>query len=634
MIGSIIENYKIVSVLGEGGMGIVYKAMDLKLERYVALKILNTKEINQNQFIERFKREAKNQAKLNHPNIVPVYGFTDAGGLLGIAMECIEGDTLEKIIFHQKRIEAIDALLILRQVLTGVAYAHSKGFIHRDIKPSNIIINKENVVKIMDFGISKSIFEKGITKTGTKIGTVLYMSPEQIKAEEPTRQSDIYSIGITFYEMLVGKTPFDLGTEYEIMEAHLKKNPPRVSLNLDSIPPEIDKIVSKSLHKNMYQRYKYCEEFIEDIDNILNKYENVPAAKKEEKQESKPDKFHKAKISVIAFAGLVVVAVLMYIVFNLISNIWQNKNNSENIISSDTSSSLRNSSVSVKSTFERLNTGLSTSLNSVFFIDDYTGFACGDNGAFIKTIDAGTSWKQIVLPDNSTYFDIHFDKNGMGIIVGENGKILRTNDFGENWLAVNQSAIETFFDITFINSSLGFIVGDNGTILRTNNAGLSWEKINSSTMNLLYSIFFVDEQVGFAVGWNGTVLKSDNGGNSWKTMQPFTDKYLKGVYFENSEIGIICGAGGEIFRTEDGGESWTKFDSKVLSGLTSVNFINSKRGIITSNRGDILETADGGLNWNVTNTGSYPSLTNINVSSNKNIFISGINGIILKLKSF
>ncbi|MDP3684487.1 MAG: serine/threonine-protein kinase, partial [Ignavibacteria bacterium] len=212
MIGSIVENYKVVSVLGEGGMGIVYKAFDIKLERFVALKVLNqTGALNSN-FVERFKREAKNQAKLNHPNIVSVYGFTEQNGILGIVMEYVEGETLEKLITRKCKLETKEALTILQQMLEGVGHAHSKNFIHRDIKPSNIILNKEGIVKIMDFGISKALFDKGITKTGTKIGTLLYMSPEQIRAEDPTKQSDIYSIGITLYEMLSGKTPFDKGT--------------------------------------------------------------------------------------------------------------------------------------------------------------------------------------------------------------------------------------------------------------------------------------------------------------------------------------------------------------------------------------------------------------------------------------
>jgi serine/threonine-protein kinase len=146
MVGKTIDNYKVVAILGEGGMGIVYKAFDLKLERFVALKILSPQAFTNPNFIARFKREAKNQAKLTHPNIVPVYGFTEENNTLGIVMEYVEGETLEHLIRRKGHLDLIEALTILEQVLTGIGYAHSKGFVHRDIKPSNIIINNEGIL--------------------------------------------------------------------------------------------------------------------------------------------------------------------------------------------------------------------------------------------------------------------------------------------------------------------------------------------------------------------------------------------------------------------------------------------------------------------------------------------------------
>src|SRR5512135_337141 len=270
MLGTNIENYKIVEVIGEGGMGVVYKAIDLKLERFVAIKILNASKPPNPQFIERFKREARNQAKLNHTNIIPVYGFTDADNTLGIVMEYIEGETLEEIIRREGRLDLKFSLDVMRQILSGIAFAHQKGFIHRDLKPSNIIISSEGIAKIMDFGISKSINEtKDITKAGTKIGTIFYMSPEQIRGKPPTMQSDLYSLGVTFYEMLSGKTPFDYPTEFEIMEAHIKRMPARLSTHLPDIPPEIDRIISKALEKPVQKRYLTAEDFLVDVDRVF-----------------------------------------------------------------------------------------------------------------------------------------------------------------------------------------------------------------------------------------------------------------------------------------------------------------------------------------------------------------------------
>ena len=158
----IIENYKFISLLGKGGMGVVYKAQDIKLERFVAIKILSSHLIDSPRLIERFKIEAKNQAKLSHPNIVTVYGFIEYKNLLGIVMEYVEGESLDKIVYKNKRLNLGDSVYILKQVLSGIGYAHSRGFIHRDIKPSNIILNTEGVAKIMDFGISKSLFQKSL----------------------------------------------------------------------------------------------------------------------------------------------------------------------------------------------------------------------------------------------------------------------------------------------------------------------------------------------------------------------------------------------------------------------------------------------------------------------------------------
>lgn len=293
MVGAIVGSYKIISKLGEGGMGVVYKALDLKLERFVALKILNAQTSQSAQFIERFKREARNQAKLNHPNIIPVYGFIDEQGYLGIAMEYVDGETLEQIIDRKGSLELGETLDILQQILRGVGYAHQKGFIHRDIKPSNVMMDSDGVAKIMDFGISKSIYEKGITKTGTKIGTLLYMSPEQINAEEPTRQSDIYSIGITFYEMLSGITPYESGTEFEIMQGHLKKPAPKLAATIPGLPPMVDKIIAKALEKDQAKRFGSCDDFLQEIGYALNIIRQGPSPTKDR---SPMEEQHKEKV--------------------------------------------------------------------------------------------------------------------------------------------------------------------------------------------------------------------------------------------------------------------------------------------------------------------------------------------------
>ncbi len=636
MIGSVIENYKIISVLGEGGMGVVYKALDMKLERFVALKILGTQSLNSSQFIERFKREARNQAKLNHPNIVPVYGFTDDNGILGIAMEYVEGETLEKIIFRKKRLELSEALNLIKQVLAGVGYAHNKGFIHRDIKPSNIIISKEGVVKIMDFGISKSIFEKGITKTGTKIGTILYMSPEQIRAEEPTRQSDIYSIGVTLYEMLTGLTPFDYGTEYDIMEGHLKKTPPRVSMQINTVPPEVDKIVAKSLDKIALKRYKSCEEFIDELDPVMARYSGVKSTiNKEFKAEpvQKSVFVQKMKITVLTVVILGMFIGLAYVLFYAISDFWPTITKLEPRAAEDTVAGVQNSPKYLeRSNFVQLTTDIRANLNSVFFLDDYIGVACGEKGTIIRTTDGGDFWNPVLFLDSINLFDIKFSSAGSGFVIGEDGKIFRTTDLGESWVEVSSGVIESLFSIEFVSNNLGFIVGSKGTVLKTSDGGNNWVRVKVPVNNLLYSVTFSSDKDGFIVGWNGTVLRTANGGNSWEVIPPFTDKYLRDVNFLNDREGLICAAAGEIFRTEDGGTTWNKISTSSTSGLASIGFVDEVHGFIASARGEILETKDGGRNWNVNPSGNYFSLSRIASTPKKNVFISGFNGVILKSK--
>jgi len=640
MIGSLIENYKVVSVLGEGGMGIVYKAFDIKLERFVALKVLNqTGSLNSN-FVERFKREAKNQAKLNHPNIVSVYGFTEQNGILGIVMEYVEGETLEKLITRKKQLDTREALQILQQMLDGVGHAHSKNFIHRDIKPSNIIINKEGVVKIMDFGISKALFDKGITKTGTKIGTLLYMSPEQIRAEDPTKQSDIYSIGITLYEMLSGKTPFDKGTEYEIMEAHLKKTPPRVSISSSNIPPELDRIVSKALDKTIYKRYKNCEDFLEETNQILQKLERSSVEKTEKvKTKQKPadqnrdNKFRMLKTTLFALPLLAVIIFLAYFIFDAIVAYWPGVT-SRQIQSNDTTA-IYNTRALVTTTVDWLkaSSGTKNNLNGISFPSDELGFACGEQGTILKSTNYGADWIELLPKVDSliTFTDINFLSSNLGLVVSDDGRILRTEDGGNTWQIILSLKGENFFRI-YENKGTSFICGAKGTILKSNNGGYTFRRVNSNTANLLFTIFFIDQSTGFAVGWNGTFLKTTDQGENWVNQNKFTDTYLRDIFFVDKSNGIVIAGGGDVFKTSDGGVAWEKVSSTLASGLLSIAFTGKTNGFISCNKGEILVTRDGGVNWAVSSSGGFTALNRLSITPSNKIFAAGVYGSIFSSK--
>lgn len=634
MIGTTLENYQITGLLGEGGMGIVYRAFDFKLERYAALKILNQQATKNSQFVERFKREAKNQAKLNHPNIVPVYGFTEQNNLLGIVMELVEGETLEKLIARKGKLEIKEALLILKQILAGVDYAHKKGFIHRDIKPSNIIISSEGAVKIMDFGISKSLNEfHGLTKTGTKIGTILYMSPEQIKAQEPIAQSDIYSIGITFYEMLVGVTPFDCNTEYAIMEAHLKKNPPRISGTKNDIPSEADKIINKATAKFLSKRYQNCEEFLKDVDELLisidlNKEGKIKESKKVKKREditsgSRSSIKEKLRFFVFAVLFLTIVVFLFMYLYNTVSVLWQNHNISRQYLRQT-----QKQDSYVK--FNKVPLAVESSISSICFINDSIGIACGTDGTILRSSDAGTNWdiyKDTIYKNLSKIESV----NNQIFITGGHGLLVLSSDFGKTWSQIQTGVNNSLFNIKFADNNTGFIIGSKGTLLKTTNGGTKWKQISVPSDKDLFGIF-INESYSelYIVGWGGQFLKSSDLGNTWEINSTIGDnyKYLRSIDFTKDNKGFIVGGGGEIFKTVNGGKDWTKISTDVTSGLMKIYFVNNLKGYIVGNEGVVLFSDDSGDSWRSINKASA-HLKDITANKPGKIFISGDNGTLL-----
>jgi len=631
MVGTNIENYKVVEVIGEGGMGVVYKAIDLKLERYVAIKILNTSKPPNPQFIERFKREARNQAKLNHTNIIPVYGFTDAENTLGIVMEYIEGETLEDIIKREGKLDLRFSLDVMRQILSGVAFAHQKGFIHRDLKPSNIIISNEGIAKIMDFGISKSINEtKDITKAGTKIGTIFYMSPEQIRGKPPTTQSDLYSLGVTFYEMLSGKTPFDYPTEFEIMEAHIKKMPVKLSAHIPDVPAEIDRIISKALEKPVQRRYQTAEEFLEDVDLVFEDLTTVEVDKPEVRPKRRRISKHYIKKIAFTFTILLVGVALFYYFYSNISSMLKDKDPFAENGDGGGVTLTSNSSGAIHSDWKPVTLSTGTTLNSIYFVNPKVGYICGFNGLILKTENGGRTWQKNTFDSRVNFFNVYFLTEDKGFISGDNGTIIYTTDGGEHWKILRTYIKESIFDICFLSDKqTGFMTGSHGTILKTVNGGSSWYPVYTPTRELLYSISFRDDVNGYAVGWNGTILRTTNSGNTWKLMEKLTNNYLRDITFIDANNGFISGGGGIVLRTTNGGDDWNEVPSNTMSGLYSIHFLDNNDGLILGSRGEILVTNDSGANWKLTQSGNYATLTDAAITNSSRIFVIGFNGTML-----
>ena len=260
-IGQRVGKYEIVQVLGQGGMGVVYKAVDPGIGRTVALKVLLPSQTQSPELRERFLREAQAAGRLQHPNIVVIHDLGEDNGNLYIAMEFLEGETLaERIAREQGRCDVGSALEVMAQVGRGLNYAHERGVVHRDIKPANILVTREGTAKILDFGIARA-GDKRMTKTGQVMGTIYYMSPEQINGQQLDGRSDVFSAGIVLYELLTGDVPFDAESTGATMMKILTAPAPPLSERAPMSPPALEEIVARALAKKAEERYANAAEF-------------------------------------------------------------------------------------------------------------------------------------------------------------------------------------------------------------------------------------------------------------------------------------------------------------------------------------------------------------------------------------
>ncbi len=273
-IGKVFDNYRILENLGVGGMGVVFKAIHIKLDKVFALKMIAPALVMNENFIRRFQGEAKSLAKLEDPNIVRIYDLRSHNDQWFIVMEYVDGINLLQKIKSAGAFTWQQAIPILRQMLNAIGHAHNAGIIHRDIKPNNVMLTQDGLIKITDFGLAKDQTSLSNSQTAASGGTLYYMSPEQVRGLSTIDQrSDIYSAGMTFYEMITGNVPFkDITSDFELRETIVKKKLKKPSSFNPDLPSGLENIVMKSIAKNPDDRYQSAGEMLEAIDNFIGNY--------------------------------------------------------------------------------------------------------------------------------------------------------------------------------------------------------------------------------------------------------------------------------------------------------------------------------------------------------------------------
>ena len=266
MIGHIIGNYKILERIGEGGMGTVYKGVDQMLEREVAVKVLRADLAHRTDIAERFRSEAVTLARVNHPNVATLYSFLREGDEFFMIMEFVRGRPLDELIKQNGALPLEQAARWFEQALDGIHHAHCLGIVHRDLKPANVMITDAGLVKVMDFGIARVLGEARMTRTGHLIGTLEYMSPEQIRGQDVDARSDIYALGILLYEMLTGQVPFQADSDYDLMRAQIEQSPRAPGSLIPHLPAPVEQVVLRALEKDPARRFQTAATFREALE--------------------------------------------------------------------------------------------------------------------------------------------------------------------------------------------------------------------------------------------------------------------------------------------------------------------------------------------------------------------------------
>jgi len=316
----IAGRYELEEVVGHGGMSTVYKAHDSLLERNVALKVLHQQYNEDEDFVERFKREARSVAQLQHPNIVTVIDRGEEDGRQYIVFEYIDGENLKELVVRKGRLDVRTALEIGLEIARGLSFAHERGLVHRDVKPQNVLLNGDGGAKVTDFGIARSLdVERGVTQPGTVLGTSNYIAPEQASGQPVNAQTDVYSLGIVLYEMITGELPFPGDNFVAVAMKQVQEPSPSVLDARGDVPLRIAEMIDRALEKDPEQRFPTMEAFAAEIEANLAELERgedgavtmvVPAAQRLQQSQRRTTVSHVplliGLLGALAIAGVVI----------------------------------------------------------------------------------------------------------------------------------------------------------------------------------------------------------------------------------------------------------------------------------------------------------------------------------------
>jgi serine/threonine protein kinase len=321
LVGRKLGNYEIIDEIGRGGMAVVYRAYQRSLNRHVAIKVLAPQLSADQQFVERFQREARAAAGLRHSNVVVIHDVAQEQGIYYIVMEFLEGRSLKELIQTERSLSPERATRIVEQVASALDYAHEQGFVHRDIKPANIIVGKDDHATLTDFGIAKAASEtQHLTRTGMLIGTPEYMSPEQAEGGEVDHRTDLYALGVVLYQILAGRAPFHSTTPHATLHAVIYEPPPPVRQLRPSLSPAIESVVMRSISKQPASRYQSGSAMVAALKAAQSGRPTVAVAAPPSAPEKQPRRERSLVVPIAAGAAIVLVVVVVAILLLLTGN--------------------------------------------------------------------------------------------------------------------------------------------------------------------------------------------------------------------------------------------------------------------------------------------------------------------------